>query len=204
MHPDEGDGRGAVDAAAVKVAGGRRDDAADEQADDDAGRLHDRGAEALAEDDGHKDGEAEAEVLCGAPGQGVGGGDVRALGEEARGADVGAGAGAAGPVHEAGLDQVDSDEHDGRAGDDWWEDAEEDPGRHEGDEDFDQGAAGGGSEDGAVGIGAGQEGAVLGDGAEAVGVHLLEAARGNRDDGERDADDGDEAGSDVVAVPELD
>jgi hypothetical protein len=53
-----------VDARAVKVAARAGDDAAHEQAEDDAGRLHDGGAEALAEDDGEEDGEAETYLQC--------------------------------------------------------------------------------------------------------------------------------------------
>ncbi|KAJ6437407.1 hypothetical protein O9K51_09963 [Purpureocillium lavendulum] len=159
-HPDEGGDGGRVDARGVKVARGAGDDAADEQADDDRRRLHDGGAEALAEDDGDEGGEAEAEELGGAPGEGVRRVDVGAQGEEGGGlagrGRVGAGAAAAHPVLEAALDEVDADEHDGRARDDGREHVEQYARRQERDEDLGERAHRRRADDGAVPVPAGE------------------------------------------------
>lgn len=127
--------------------------------------------------------------------------DVGAQGEEFEGVRVGTQASAAGPVLEAGRDQVDADEHDGRARHDGREDAQDELGRHERDEDLEQGADGGGAKDGAVGVGTRQRRAIGGGRAEAVGIHLRKGPRRYRDDGEGDPHDGDEARADVIWCP---
>ena len=138
LDPDEGDGGRGVDARGGEVARRARDDAADQEADDHGAGLHDGAAEAFAEDDGHEDGEAEPDVLGAAPGEGVRRPDLRADGVGTAGwpRDAAGGAGPAGPVLEAALDQSDPDEHDGGAGDERREDALQDRGLREGEADF--------------------------------------------------------------------
>lgn len=198
MHPHEGSNRSGVDAGAVKVAAGSSDDAADEQTENDASGLHDGGTKALAEDDGDEGEEAKTQVLGRAPRESVRGADVGAHRELGERVGVSAGAGTAGPVLEAGLDQADADEHNGGAGDNGREHAQHVLGRQEREQDFEQGADGSCAEDGSVTVGTRQTGAVFGDGAHAVGVHLVEATDGHGDDGEGDADDGDQTGAEVV------
>lgn len=198
VHPDETHRRRRVDGAAVEIARRTSYDASDQQAQHDRARLHDRAAPALTDDDGHEDGEAEADILRAAPRQGV---RRAGVGTQGRGSGRGpdhAAAGAAGPVLEAGLDERDADESDGGAGDERGEEFLEVGRAGEGQGDFEEGAHAGGAEEGAVALGAGELGAVGGGGAVACFVHLGESAGGDGDDGEASADDGDEAGADVV------
>lgn len=81
----------------------------------------------------------------------------------------------AGPVHERGLDQLDTDEHDGGAGDEGREELLEDLGRHEGQDDFEKGAERRRAEDCTVASRARQLGAIRRHGTIASGIHLGEA-----------------------------
>lgn len=67
---------------------------------------------------------------------------------------------AARPVREAGLDKLDTDEHDGRTGHQRRKDALEDPWGSEGHEDFEKSAHTCGTDDCAVAVGARQGSAV--------------------------------------------
>lgn len=91
-----------------------------------------------------------------------------------------------------------TDEGDGGAGDDGREDLLEVARLREAHEDLKQGGNAGGAEQGAVAVRAGQGVAGRVRGAEAGGVHLLEGARGHGNGGKGGADDGDEAGANVV------
>lgn len=155
LDPNEGNCGGRVDTGTVKIASRRGDDATDKETKDDAGGLHDGRSESLAQDDGDKNREPETQVLGGSPGKRVRRGDVGACSEERSWVLVGTETVTTGPVLEPGLDQVDTDEHNGGSSDDWGEDAEHDLGRHERNENFDQSAEGGSSEDGTVGVRAG-------------------------------------------------
>jgi len=125
--------------------------------------------------------------------------NVGAKGEERSGFRISAGPGTTGPVLEPGLDQLDADEHDGRSGDEWREDLQKDPGRGEGEQDFEQCAYSSRSDNGAIGLRARQWVSACIRWAKAVCIHLLEAAACNGDDGEGDSNHGDEAGTDVVS-----
>ena len=125
--------------------------------------------------------------------------NVGAEGEERSGFRISAGPGTTGPVLESRLDQLDADEHDGRPGDEWREDLQKDPGRGEGQQDFEQCANSSRSDNGAIGLRARQWVPACIRWAKAVCVHLLEAASCNGDDGEGDSNHGDEAGTDVVS-----
>ena len=125
--------------------------------------------------------------------------DVRALGEEV-GRRVVARARAAGPVLEAGLDELDADQEHGGTGDDGREDLEHDLGRYEGDEDFEEGAACGGADDGAVALRARKLVPFVVCGAEPVGVHLRQSSLCDGEDGERSSDDGNQTGADIVSL----
>lgn len=198
VDPDKRHSGRGVDGAAVEVAACRSDDAPNEQADDDGGRLHDGRAEALAQDDGEEDGKPQADELGASPGEGVRCVDVRTQLEEAGSRSAGAVVGAAGPVLEARLDEVDADEHDGGTGDQWREDAFEDAWRRKGHEDFDQRADALRAQDGAVAVRTGEFGSVGGGGTEACVVHLREGTGCDGDGRKRRADDADESRSDVV------
>ncbi len=86
----------------------------------------------------------------------------------------------------------------GGAGDQGGEDFFQDGGFGEGEADLEEGAETGGPQQGAVAAGARELPPVRGAGAVARGVHLGESARGDGDDGEAGADDGDQARADVV------
>ena len=126
--------------------------------------------------------------------------DFRAdgVGPAAGPGDAARGAGPAGPVLEAALDEGDADEHHRGAGDERGEDAPQDRRFGEGEADLEQGAQAGGSQEGAVPLGAGQLAPVRGRGAEPRRVHLRKGPRGDGDDGEARPDDGDQPGPDVV------
>lgn len=133
MYPDEGGDWSRIDARSIKVAAGRGDDASHQQTDDDGGGLHDGRAEALTQDDCCEDAEAQAKKFGWTPGQGM-----RCSG--ARTQSLCGAAAAAHPILETTLDEVDANEHDGRARNDGREHAEQDSRRDEGQEDFEQGA----------------------------------------------------------------
>lgn len=93
---------------------------------------------------------------------------------------------------------MDTDEHDGRAGDYWGEDTEHDLWWHEAQGDFEEGAKGSCAENSTVGIGARELGTKLILLAKAILVHLVEGTGGNGNNGERDTDDRDQTSANVV------
>lgn len=103
------------------------------------------------------------------------------------------------PVLKPTLNQADANQHHSGARHDGREDAQHRLGRDEGDEHLEQRADGRGANQCAVAVRAGQLGAVGGGGAKAVGVHLFKSLRSDGDGGEGDADDGDDAGANVVS-----
>lgn len=117
MDPDEGCSGRRVDGGAVEVAGSSRDDAAYKETDDNGCGFHDGGAKTFADDDGDEDGETEADELSAAPGESVWCVDIGAELEETGFRSVLAVAAASSPVLESGLDEFDSNEHDGWTGD---------------------------------------------------------------------------------------
>lgn len=151
LDPDEGGNRSTVNAGTIKVASGSGNDAANEEANDDRSRLHDGGAESFAENDGDKDGESQTKILRRTPGKSMRSVDGGALGEDADSCiGTGAGTSSTHPVVESALDELDTDEHDGGAGDDGREHAQQHARRDEGHEDFDKGTDSAGTEEGTV------------------------------------------------------
>lgn len=193
MHPDETRDRRRINPRTIEIPTCRGDDTPNKQTYNNSRALHDRRAKALAQDDRDEDEEAEPDELRAAPGQGPGGVDVGAEGEETCLGPAFAVVRAAGPVREAGSDELDADEEDGGARDEGREDALEELGRGERHEDFEQGADALSAEDGAVALGAGQGVAVGVRRAVAVGVHLAKGAGGDGNGGEGGTDDGDQA-----------
>ena len=156
MDPDERCGGGGVNRCPVEVASCTRDDAADEETDDNGGRLHDRSAEAFADDDGYEDGKSKADEFCASPWERTRSVDGRAELENAGLRPGLAVSTAAGPVLEARLDQLDADEHDGGTGDEGWEDLLQVLGGSEGHEDFKKSADSCSSENRTITVRAGE------------------------------------------------
>lgn len=187
LDPHEACGGGGLDPSRVEVSGSSSDDAADEEADDNGGGFHDGTAETLAENDSSEDGEAETNEFSGSPRKRLWRENVRAHCEDAGLRSTVAG-GSAAPVLETRLDKVDSDEHDGRASDERREHLAKNPGRCEGEGDFEESAETGGSEDGAVDVRAGKASTIGANRTAAVGVPLVHSALGDGNDGEGGSD----------------
>lgn len=124
--------------------------------------------------------------------------NVGTLGEEVGSSRAGAETRATHPVLEARFDEMDTDEHDGRAGDDRRQESQQDPSRNEGDEDFQEGADSTSADDGTVSLGTGERLAICIRGAVSVGVHLGESTLSDGKRGEGDTDDRDEASTEEV------
>ena len=138
MDPDERDSWSRVDAGAREVAACTCNNAAHEKTNDDGARFHDRAAKAFAEDDRCENQETETDELGAAPRKWSGSVDVRAEREKASLWASSTATGATSPVAEAGADQLNTDEHDSRASDKWWENALEGFWWAEAHQDFDQ------------------------------------------------------------------
>lgn len=124
--------------------------------------------------------------------------DGRARGEYAIGWSFSTRSCTPGPVLKATLNEADPDEHDSGTSDDGREDLEHDLGWEERDEDFKQSTYSGRAEDGSITLRAGQLVTICICWAEAIVVHLGKGTSGNRNDGERNSHDRNEAGTNVV------
>lgn len=198
LDPDEGAHGGGGDARIIEVTACGGDDASRQQTDDDTGGLHDGRTKALAQEDSDKDEETQADELGAAPGKSVRRRVVGAELEEAFGGTTGAKTTATSPVHEAGLDQMHTDENDGGTGDDGREDLLQSFGRDERDQDFRQGAESTGADERTVRVGARQTVAVRVQLTRSIGIHLRKCTSSDGDDGEGRSHDGDQARSEVV------
>lgn len=166
-----------------------RDDAANKKTNDDSGGLHDGCAEAFADNDGDEDAETKADELCRTPGQSMRRVDIRTQLEQTRCRARLAVSRSASPILESRLHELDADEHDGRAGDERWENLLEQARRGEGHENFEKSTACCGTKDRAVAVRA-RELLTSGRGwAVSCCVHLAESSCSDGDGGEAGADD---------------
>lgn len=144
-------GTNLVDVRTGEISARGSNDASNQQTKHDSSGLHDGRPESLANNDGDKDRESQTQELGRTPRQGVGSIDAGAHGKKPLGV-VNAGSRPAGPALEASLDEMDTDEHDGRTSDDRGEQFAKHLGREERECDFYKGADAGGSEDCSISI----------------------------------------------------
>lgn len=118
VNPGERGHRGSVDAGSIKVTASSSNNATRQQSDNHRGGLHDRRTESFAQDNGQEDGETQAQELCRSPGERVRRVNIRAHSEQSLGSSH-ADSAAAHPVRETRLDELDTNEHDRGASDNW-------------------------------------------------------------------------------------
>src|SRR6478736_453436 len=84
------------------------------------------------------------------------------------------------PVGETRLDELDTDEHNGRASDNWWQDLQQELCGDKRDEDVDQSTHSGGTENGSITLRARQGVSIRIRRTETIGVHLSETSLSDR------------------------
>lgn len=107
------------------------------------------------------------------------------------------------PIFETALNQTNADQHHRGTSHNRRKYAQHGFGRDERNQHLEQRADRRGTDEGAVAIGTGQLGPVGGSGAEAICIHLGEGVRGDGDRCERDADDGDDTGAEIVSARQV-
>lgn len=116
-HPNKGHGRGGTDSIGREIARGPGDDATDQQAKGYGAGFHDGGAKTFAQDYSYKDREPKTNVFRASPRQGVRGADLGANDKGSCCRTFNTTTRSSSPVLEPALDEGQTNQSDGGAGD---------------------------------------------------------------------------------------